>query len=98
MTWEARVVAHLCECKAAGVPFQTAWNRAMVLHPPRGRDLGPERPQLWKIPELSVVDFFHAAADDAWHGRRPALQHFHPSLLMERDGTGPAVRTRRLAA
>lgn len=97
--WNTRVVEHLRDCKRRGLGFEDAWVTAMRMHPPSGSDWGPERPTLFGIDgDVSLVAFFKRACEDAWFGRRPALQHFHPSLLIEQDGTGPAVRARKLAA
>lgn len=100
MSWQEEVVAHLCDSKRAGYGFDDAWLQAMTLFPPRGRDCGPERPSLLPDPDEAepVVVFFRRVAADAWFGRRPALQHFHPSLLIQRDDSTPAGRSRRLAA
>lgn len=96
-SWQSDVVDCLCDLKRSGFTFNVAWSRALSLYPARGRDMGPERPTLLDRDE-SVVAFFRRACEDAWHGRRPSLQHFHPSLLMGEDRSGPAVRQRRLAA
>lgn len=100
-SWQAKVVECLCGLRRAGLDFESSWKKAMTLHPPRGRDCGPERPTLWSDGEMPLVAFFRRACDDAWHGRQPALQHFHPSLLIERDETRHAsitTRHRSLAA
>jgi hypothetical protein len=96
MSWQADVVERLCDYKAAGVPFDEAWRQAMIDCPPRGRDMGPERPSLFDR-DTSQVAFFRRAADDAWHGRKPALQGFHPSLLLEVSGVTHGRRGRSRA-
>lgn len=99
VSWQSLVVGRLCELKREGLGFEDAWLRALKLYPPRGRDLSPERPALFGGDEgTPLVAFFKRACEDAWLGRRPALQHFHPSLLIERDESAPAAHQRRLAA
>jgi hypothetical protein len=94
MSWQSDVVDTMLDLKRDGQSFDGAWRAALELHPPRGRDMGPERPTLLDRDE-SVVAFFRAACSDAWHNRRPALQHFHASLLIDRDATGSAVQPQR---
>jgi hypothetical protein len=67
MEWTETVVARLAEAKRAGVPFERAWRDVLVECPPRGRDRGPAVPSLLDS-EPSVVEFFHGACSDAWHG------------------------------
>lgn len=93
-TWAADVVDHMLDLKQAGWAHEEAWRSAMRAHPPRGRDLGPERPSLLDEDE-SVAAFFKRATYDAWHGLRPALAHFHASLLQDVDLSEPAARTER---
>jgi hypothetical protein len=93
-SWQALVVETMLELRRDGQDFDGAWNAAMTLHPPRGRDLGPERPTLLDRDE-SLVMFFRRCCEDAWHGRRPGLAHFDASLLMEPDGTTAVVRAAR---
>jgi hypothetical protein len=89
MSWQSDVVDCMLDLRRDGLAFDVAWTRAIKLHPPRPRDLGPERPQLWQVPEETVVEHFRRSCSDAWHNRRPALAHFHPSLLIARDEDGP---------
>lgn len=98
--WNARVVEHLVMLKRQGLGFDDAWLMAMRAHPPRGRDCGPERPTLLDDPRESesLVAFHRRACSDAWFGRRPELKHFHPSLLIDRDGSEIRPKQRRLAA
>lgn len=94
MSWQSDVVDTMRDLRRDGQDFDGAWNTAITLHPPRGRDMGPERPTLLDRDE-SVVMFFRRVCEDAWAGRQPALAHFHPSLLIERDVTGSAVQPQR---
>lgn len=83
MLWTQEIVVGLCELKGAGWPFEAAWRRVLEVHPPSGRDRGPERPTLFAAADHgdeSVVEFMHRACGDAWHGRRPALAHLHVLL------------------
>jgi hypothetical protein len=77
--WHSRVIETMAGLKVAGVPFELAWRRAMVLHPPRRMDMGPDVPTLFDGldfdgPDVSLVDFLHDACADAWHGRRAVLR------------------------
>jgi hypothetical protein len=93
MEWTETVVARLAEAKRAGVPFERAWSAALVECPPRGRDRGPQVPSLLDS-EPSVVEFFHGACSDAWHGRRPELRHLDAALLDASGTEGIAARSR----
>ena len=100
-SWPALVVDAMLEFKRAGFEFEEAWSMALARWPARGRDTGPRSPALfdgmttWQIRHAdTLVGFFKRACDDAWHGRKPALQHFHPSLLMEPDDSSPAAMRR----
>ena len=97
MSWQEQVVAHMRQARRAGYGFHDAWTQAVTLYPPKGRDCGPLTPSLLDQEE-SLVAFFRRVSEDAWFGRRPALQHFHPSLLIERDGSPPNQRHRKLTA
>lgn len=100
MSWQSDVVDRLVELKASGhVDFDQAWTAALRMFPPRNRDVGEWRPQLWSTAEETVVEFFRRVCEDAWHGRNPRLRHFSPAALIEVDASGPAGRTRsRIAA
>jgi hypothetical protein len=93
MEWTETVVARLAEAKRAGVPFERAWRSALEAYPPRNRDQGPQRPSLLDS-ESSVVEFFHGACSDAWHGRRPELRHLDAALLDASGTEGIAARSR----
>jgi hypothetical protein len=96
MSWQSNVVEHMRGLRANGTrDFEEAWRLALRAFPPRGRDMGPVTPTLLDDDGETVVAFFRRVADDAWHGRAPALQHFHPSLLLGDDGSEPAPRTER---
>lgn len=47
--------------------------------------------------EPSRVEWFKGVTSDAWHGRRPALQHLSVNLLDD-DGSGGAQRAREYNA
>lgn len=72
--WSSRMIDCLCAFKRAGFTFEEAWRFALEQNPPRGRDLGPERPTLWDE-ELSPQEFLRRECCDAWHGRRKVLRH-----------------------
>lgn len=76
--WSSRVIQTLLVLKRAGLDFEDSWRFALEQHPPRGRDLGEQRPTLFAEGaegELSPVEFLRVSAEDAWHGRRPILTH-----------------------
>lgn len=93
--WEARLVAHLCESKRQGAPFEAAWREAMRAHPPRGRDLGEYAATLFDERgrrEVCVADAMRGYCQDAWDGRRPALARFGLEMLREGDLSSSAQR------
>jgi hypothetical protein len=81
MSWERKMTEALADLKAQGMGFREAWDHALLLHPPRGRYYGPRQPELG---DESMLEFLERACDDAWHGRRPALQDL--PILMEAIG------------
>jgi hypothetical protein len=83
VNWIGDVVEHLARSRRAGATFDDAWSAALREFPPRGRDVGVWRPTLLPEPggEVSVVEFFRVAAEDAWYGRRPVLRHFDARAL-----------------
>lgn len=91
--WIGEVVARLGLCKRAGMDFDTAWRDTLRACPPRGRDMGEERPTLFATSrdDVSVVEFFRAAAEDAWHGRRPALRHFDSRMIRVFEPESPGA-------
>ena len=89
-SWAAEVVDALAADKRAGVPFELAWKRAIELHPPRPSDLGPREPSLLDE-ELCPVEFLRVECSDAWHGRRPKVQHLRELLhLLSHDHSSGA--------
>jgi hypothetical protein len=89
--WASRVIDELCDLKAAGLDFETAWAYALSQHPPRGRDVGEQRPELFADGaegELSPVEFLKVSASDAWHGRRPVLKQ----LVVQEHDRGETVQ------
>jgi hypothetical protein len=96
--WSEGMVDTLLDCKVSGMAFEAAWLYALVVHPPRGRDLGPSRPTLLNedgtLPEESPVEFLRRVADDAWHGRKPLLRHTtHLRELIDNDRSTAAAST-----
>lgn len=76
--WTSAVVGYLCQLKADGHDFEEAWELAVRRFPPRGRDVGEERPTLFaRVGDAeTVVEFFRRVCSDAWEGRQPSLRHF----------------------
>lgn len=72
--WTADVIQSLAVFKAEGLDFGAAWESALEMYPPRGRDLGPTVPSLLDEDE-SPAEFLRRVASDAWHGRCPVLRH-----------------------
>lgn len=100
------MIGALVEAKAAGVPFEAAWQLAMQAHPPmlRKMDRGPVQPSLLDD-ETDMVTFLRLCCEDAWFGRRPVLRHLRHALeLVVADETRAAgdrnivTRTGRLVA
>lgn len=86
--WSSDVIASLCDAKRSGVRFDVAWERAMVMFPPRGPGFGQRQLSLMAGREEPLDAFLRRAAEDAWHGRRPYLAHLSPDLMDVREGLG----------
>ena len=107
MSWQNKVIGYLVELRAQGYTFQDAWAKAMVRHPPRGRDAGESVPRLFDEDgdAETVHAFFRRVASNAWHdrvdapgsGNGPRLRHFRPEMLVAVDEQEP-VYVRRTAA
>jgi hypothetical protein len=84
--WAERVVARLCELRRDGwdpADYDGAWAVALAENPPRGRDVGEERPSLFDPPTESVVEFTRRCCADAWMGRSPGLRYFRADTVRE---------------
>jgi hypothetical protein len=98
--WQARLVASLCHSKQDGRTFDAAWAVAVRRHPPSmSDDVVPAR-ALFDVTtgerELSIVESMRVFCEDAWFGRRPALEQFTMSLLQGEDETRSARRGRSM--
>jgi hypothetical protein len=91
MSWEQLVVEELCRWKAARAAdgrrydYEHAWRMAVMKHRPslRDRRVSMTDEQMafdGPVGELSLVEFFHEACSDAWHGRRPKLEGLAAAL------------------
>src|SRR5689334_8104815 len=101
MSWTADVVDTLCALKRDGLDYDLAWELAMQLHPPLGRDMGVWRPTLLGgSEEETVVNAIRRFCDGAWHGRRPSLRQFSAGVMRDAvldsaDAGGSAIMKRR---
>lgn len=100
MDWTALVTDELLVLKRSGVEFDAAWSLAVGKHRPplRAQAVGDGLTTLFDLDgsvpdDEPLVDFVRRVADDAWHGRRPALGHLRDVVeeLFE-DWSEPAER------
>lgn len=79
-SWDARVVASLCQSKQDGYTFRVGWAIAMRENRPTS---GVER-------EMVEDGWFERVCREAWEGARPRLARFSMALLVPEDGSRDA--------